>query len=107
MAISCNFRAFLVLFYVVVVVLFVYVNADIVLKICVFTGMSQVSFITAYCRRWISDNLFSDFVFQALEVYEDIDIDFGGTMLIAVALDGNNHIFPLAFAIVDSENDKS
>ncbi|GMN58622.1 hypothetical protein TIFTF001_027725 [Ficus carica] len=44
--------------------------------------MSQVSFITAYCGRWISDNLFSDFAFQALEVYKDIDIDFGGTMLI-------------------------
>lgn len=34
-------------------------------------------------------------------------LDFGGTMLIKVTLDENNHIFPLAFAIVDSENDKS
>ena len=28
-----------------------------------------------------------------------------GTLLIAVVMDGNNHIFPIAFAIVDSEND--
>ncbi|XP_038896605.1 uncharacterized protein LOC120084863 [Benincasa hispida] len=32
---------------------------------------------------------------------------FGGTLLSASTLDGNNNIFPLAFAIVDSENDVS
>ncbi|GMN23398.1 hypothetical protein TIFTF001_040454 [Ficus carica] len=37
--------------------------------------MSQVSFIAAYRGRWISDNLFSDFAFQALEVNKDIDIN--------------------------------
>ena len=30
-----------------------------------------------------------------------------GTLLLAAALDGDNHIFPLAIAIVDSENDNS
>ena len=30
-----------------------------------------------------------------------------GTLLLATALDGDNHLFPLAFSIVDSENDKS
>ena len=28
-----------------------------------------------------------------------------GTMLLAASLDGDNHIFPLRFGIVDSEND--
>lgn len=37
--------------------------------------MPQVSFITAYKGRWISNNLFSDFTFQALEVNKDIDIN--------------------------------
>ena len=32
---------------------------------------------------------------------------FGGILLIASSQDGNNQIFPLAFAIVDSENDVS
>ena len=30
-----------------------------------------------------------------------------GTLLLATAQDGDNHLFPLAFSIVDSENDKS
>ena len=30
-----------------------------------------------------------------------------GTLLLATAKDGDNHLFPLAFSIVDSENDKS
>ena len=30
-----------------------------------------------------------------------------GTLLLATAHDGDNHLFPLAFGIVDSENDKS
>ena len=29
-----------------------------------------------------------------------------GTLLLATAQDGDNHLFPLAFSIVDSENDK-
>ncbi|XP_060964798.1 uncharacterized protein LOC133033758 [Cannabis sativa] len=32
---------------------------------------------------------------------------FGGTMLVAVAYDANNQLFPIAFAIVDSENHDS
>jgi hypothetical protein len=32
---------------------------------------------------------------------------YGGQMLCAVALDANNHLFPVAFAIVDSENNMS
>lgn len=32
---------------------------------------------------------------------------FLGTLLLASMLDGNNHIFPLALAVVDSENDDS
>ena len=32
---------------------------------------------------------------------------FGGILLTASSQDGNNQIFPLAFAIVDSENDVS
>ena len=32
---------------------------------------------------------------------------FGGTSLEASTIDGNNNIFPLAFAIVDLENDAS
>ena len=32
---------------------------------------------------------------------------YGGHMLCAVALDANNHIYPIAFAIVDSENHAS
>ena len=30
-----------------------------------------------------------------------------GTLLLATAEDGDNHLFPLAFAIVDSENDRA
>jgi len=30
-----------------------------------------------------------------------------GTLLLATAQDGDNHLFPLAFSIVDYENDKS
>lgn len=30
-----------------------------------------------------------------------------GTLLLATAQDGDNHLFPLAFSIVDSENDNS
>ena len=30
-----------------------------------------------------------------------------GTLLLVTAQDGDNHLFPLAFSIVDSENDKS
>ena len=32
---------------------------------------------------------------------------FGGILLTASSQDGNNQIFPLAFAIVDSKNDAS
>ena len=32
---------------------------------------------------------------------------FKGTLLLAAVMDGDNHIFPLSFGIVDSENDAS
>lgn len=32
---------------------------------------------------------------------------YGGSLLIASVMDGNNHIFPIGYAIVDSENDLS
>uniref|UniRef100_A0A9I9EID0 MULE transposase domain-containing protein n=1 Tax=Cucumis melo TaxID=3656 RepID=A0A9I9EID0_CUCME len=47
-----------------------------------------------YCRLIFVDGTF-------------LKCKFGGILLTALSQDGNNQIFPLSFAIVDSENDVS
>ncbi|XP_024026491.1 uncharacterized protein LOC112093061 [Morus notabilis] len=62
-----------------------------------------------WSRSVTSYKLDNDGRFKPVILVDDTSLknEFSGTLLLSAVLDADNHIFPLGFAIVDSENDSS